>query len=316
MRVSVAMCTYNGARFLPEQLASIHAQTLQPFEMVVCDDGSTDNTPALIEQFASEVSFPVRWIRNERNLGSTKNFEKAISLCTGELIALCDQDDVWVPRKLEALTAAMRDSPDLAGVFSDAFLLNEGGVPRGGTLWNLIHFHKREARLFARDQTFFLTRRPLVTGACFLFRADLRGVFTPIPSEWVHDMWIALCLSTRGGLHPLGEKLIGYRLHSTQQLGVRGLSKAEALRKSKEARVRYQLAGAASYAQAAAKLDQLGADPRSIRYARAKAAHMARRAEILKGGRAARLVYGLPLLRGHFRFGWGPVSYLRDCFHG
>ncbi len=316
MRVSVAMCTYNGARFLPEQLASIRSQTLQPYELVVCDDGSTDSTPALVEEFAQTVSFPVRWIRNERNLGSTKNFEKCIWLCTGELIALCDQDDVWMPSKLEALTGALAEDPSLVGVFSNAALLDESGARRGETLWDSIYFRAREARLFARDQTFFLTRRPLVTGACFLFRTELRDVFTPIPTEWVHDGWIALCLSTRGPLRALGENLIGYRLHTTQQLGVRGISKREALRRGKEARVRFQLESAARHRMAADKLATLGGNAKSIRFARAKAAYMERRARVLAGGRARRILSGLPLLPGHFQFALGPVSYLRDFLHG
>lgn len=316
MRTSIAMCTYNGARFLPEQLASIRAQTLQPFEMVVCDDGSTDETPALIEQFASEASFPVRWVRNERNLGSTKNFEKAISLCTGELIALCDQDDRWRPRKLEVLTAVMGIRPSLVGVFSDADLLDERGEELDGSLWNSIQFKTQDARAFARDQTLFLLQRPLVTGACFLFRSNLRDVFSPIPHEWTHDMWIALCLSTCGSLCALNDKLIAYRLHNTQQLGIRTLTKAEALRRSKEERLLFQTATADRLFQAADKLQRLGATLPSIRYSRRKAAYMKRRAHVLKGSRVSRIVSGLQLLGGHFQFGLGLVSYLRDFLHG
>src|SRR5947208_14214106 len=98
--ISVAMCTYNGERFLKEQLESLAAQTRQPDELVVCDDRSTDSTPHIVEAFARAAPFPVRLEVNDRCLGSTKNFEHAILRCTGALIALSDQDDVWHPEKL------------------------------------------------------------------------------------------------------------------------------------------------------------------------------------------------------------------------
>src|SRR5215470_8302349 len=99
--ISVAMCTYNGARFLAEQLGSLAAQSRLPDELVVCDDGSTDESAEIVKDFARHAPFPVRLEVNEENLGATKNFEKAIGLCRGEVIALSDQDDVWYPKKLE-----------------------------------------------------------------------------------------------------------------------------------------------------------------------------------------------------------------------
>src|SRR5690242_1846918 len=101
LRISVAMCTFNGARFLPEQLESITAQTRLPDELVICDDRSADESLEIIRAFLDRPPFTVRLEINERNLGSTKNFEKAIGLCQGEIIALADQDDVWFPQKLE-----------------------------------------------------------------------------------------------------------------------------------------------------------------------------------------------------------------------
>src|ERR671927_271278 len=102
-KFSVAMCTYNGARFVREQLASIAAQTRPPDELVVCDDCSTDATLECIREFARTAPFPVRVVENEKNAGSTKNFERAVELCEGDFIALADQDDVWLPEKLQRL---------------------------------------------------------------------------------------------------------------------------------------------------------------------------------------------------------------------
>src|SRR5262245_48111587 len=117
---SVAMCTYNGSRYLSAQLDSIGTQTRPPDELMICDDGSVDDTVQLIEKFADSAPFVVRLEVNSANLGSTKNFEKAIQRCKGDLIALADQDDVWLPRKLELLEAEFQRSPNVGLVFSDA----------------------------------------------------------------------------------------------------------------------------------------------------------------------------------------------------
>src|ERR1043166_3411462 len=103
MKLSIALCTYNGAAFLREQLESIAAQTRTPDELVISDDQSTDGTLRLIEEFAETAGFPVRVSVNESNLGTAKNFEKAISLCRGDVIMLSDQDDVWHSDRLESV---------------------------------------------------------------------------------------------------------------------------------------------------------------------------------------------------------------------
>jgi len=102
-KVSVAMCTYNGQRFLHQQLQSLLDQTVRPDELVVCDDGSSDDSLMVVEAFAVSAPFFVRVIRNSQNLGYIRNFEQAISRCTGDLVFLCDQDDVWDRRKIETL---------------------------------------------------------------------------------------------------------------------------------------------------------------------------------------------------------------------
>src|SRR5919199_6162917 len=119
-RVSVAMCTYNGERYLQEQLDSIAAQTCLPDELVVCDDRSSDRTLEIIQIFKSKVSFPVHLHINPENLGTIKNFEKAISLCTGDIIVLSDQDDVWKPHKVETILQAFAKNTKAGYVFSNA----------------------------------------------------------------------------------------------------------------------------------------------------------------------------------------------------
>lgn len=122
MRISVAMATYNGGRFLSEQLESLARQSDLPCELVICDDGSTDETLQVLDRFADHAPFPVRVFHNERNLGFADNFLRAASLCEGEAIAFCDQDDVWLPNKLADTVAAFaRDSATVL-VLQIAFL--------------------------------------------------------------------------------------------------------------------------------------------------------------------------------------------------
>jgi len=133
--VSVALCTYNGARFLDAQLASLAAQTYRPLELVVCDDRSTDDTLAVLAKFASTAPFPVHIVQNEAQLGYKANFKKAARLCRGELVAFCDQDDVWSPAKLEACCERFGD-PDVVLVIHDAAVCDATGTPIGGTVYD------------------------------------------------------------------------------------------------------------------------------------------------------------------------------------
>ena len=140
MKFSVALATYNGARYLPAQLASLAAQTVMPGELVACDDGSTDGTVAVLERFASDAPFPVRLFRNPVNLGSTANFAQAVGLCTGDGIFLCDQDDLWHPHKLARFAAAFDADPAVGLVASDLELIDAGGQDLGRRVWGELPF--------------------------------------------------------------------------------------------------------------------------------------------------------------------------------
>ncbi|WP_287127404.1 glycosyltransferase family 2 protein [Candidatus Cyanaurora vandensis] len=220
--LSVAMCTYNGARYLPEQLASIANQTLLPNEMVICDDASQDQTVAVLREFAQGVPFPVHLHCNPQNLGSTKNFEQAIGRCVGTVIALADQDDRWQPHKLATLDAALRAQPRAGYVFSDANLVDANTQPIGESLWSYVRSNVPKFRHFTpTEQLAVLFQGNIVTGATMALRKQLTPWLFPIPADWVHDAWIALISSALGwyGI-ALSEPLIDYRLHRNQQLGV------------------------------------------------------------------------------------------------
>jgi glycosyltransferase involved in cell wall biosynthesis len=218
--ISVALCTYNGARFLPEQLQSLAAQTRVPDELVVCDDRSTDETPRILEQFKQQVSFPVRLHFNDTNLGSTKNFEKAISLCRCQVIALSDQDDVWHPGKLSSTLEVFENRHNIGAVFSDAELIDQNSQRLAKNLWSGNSFGSREQNRFAdRQELRVLLKHPVVTGATMAFRSGFRNLVLPIPSKQVHDCWIALLIASVSHLAAIRKALILYRKHDAQQIG-------------------------------------------------------------------------------------------------
>ncbi len=229
MRLSVAMCTYNGARYLEEQLDSIRSQTRLPDELIVCDDRSSDQTIAIVSSFASAAPFPVNLVVNDQNLGPSQNFEKALSLCKGDLIALCDQDDYWFPQKLLRQSSILEQDVTVGGVFSDAFLMDGASMRDASRLWHRVGFRLRrhEERHIERTLIERMFKGSVVTGATLMIRAEARNFVLPIAEGWMHDGWIAWMLALYSGIAAVAEPLIAYRIHDAQAAGVRpGLLKA------------------------------------------------------------------------------------------
>jgi glycosyltransferase involved in cell wall biosynthesis len=220
-RISVALCTYNGERFLAQQLASMAEQTRLPDELVVCDDRSTDRTVHMVREFAASAPYPVRIFENEQNLGFAANFERAIQLCDGDLIALCDQDDVWYPIRLERSEQEFNAHPQAGLVFSDADVINDSNQLAGPTLWQRLGFAGRREHDLLAGQYVVLAKHRFVTGATVMFRASLRDRLLPIGEGWIHDEWIALIAAAFSDLRPIGQPLIRYRIHPSQQVGFR-----------------------------------------------------------------------------------------------
>jgi len=219
--ISIAMCTFNGARYLGEQLSSIASQSTLPDELVICDDGSTDDTIRILSAFATQAPFDVRIFVNEDRLGVVKNFEKAISLCRGDIIALSDQDDIWKLHKLARLAEAFQQHPDTAYAFSDAEMVDDLGAPLGYTLWDAVGLRKSLAKFSGPRQLQMLLKKSLVTGATLAFRSSLKDVVLPIPSDWMHDGWIASLGSALSHGVPVSESLLLYRRHAAQACGWR-----------------------------------------------------------------------------------------------
>jgi glycosyltransferase involved in cell wall biosynthesis len=221
VNASVAMCTFNGARFLAEQLCSIASQTFVPAELVICDDASTDGSISVIRDFSRHALFPVRLFQNKTRLGPAKNFEKAIQLCKGEIIFLCDQDDVWQPYKIERMIDALDKNPQAIYAFSNAEMIDELGKPLGQTLWDAVDLSRRLETFLGAGQLEILLKHNIVTGATMAFRSSFRDVALPISTDWMHDHWIVLLGSALSSGIPVAEPLLKYRRHATQVCGWR-----------------------------------------------------------------------------------------------
>lgn len=224
--ISVALCTYNGSKYLNQQLRSIALQTRKVDEVVICDDGSSDNTLEIIEHYSKEVNFPVYVFQNQTNLGSTKNFERCLTLCNGDYIFLSDQDDAWYPDKVEKIMQVFEGQPTIDVVFSNAMIMNGNSNPIGQTIWDEIEFTPELQNKWKNGKAHeILYNNFVVTGATMAVRKSALSNSMPFPThikDFIHDAWMALWYSLGNAITFIEEPLMYYRIHESQQVGFGG----------------------------------------------------------------------------------------------
>ncbi|MEE2906869.1 MAG: glycosyltransferase family 2 protein [Planctomycetota bacterium] len=217
--LSVVLCTCNGEAWLEEQLASIEAQTLQPDELVVGDDASQDATFGILQTFARHSNFPVHIARHEPALGVVDNFEVTLSRARGRYVALSDQDDTWLPDRLERsvadVKAAEGDGSRPVLVHSDLLLVNAEGQ---GTGQRFMATRGLDGHI--DDPLGVLLRHNLVTGCTVTCNQSLIQKARPFPERLVmHDWWLALVAAALGEVRVLDEPTVRYRQHGGNQVG-------------------------------------------------------------------------------------------------
>jgi hypothetical protein len=223
--ISVALATYNGARFLPAQLESMAAQDRRPDEIVIGDDQSTDDTAQVVQRFAAAHDIPVRWQRNATRLGTSANFDSVVRRCQGDLVVFSDQDDVWLPHRLSRTVRAFAEDPQSSYVFCDGALIDDQGRPLQGTVFSAGPVEPWERRQFQQGQAAqlqLLLRHNLTAGATLAVRRSALARILPFEPGWMHDYYIVLALSALGHGTLLDEPLIQYRRHGEQQISVAG----------------------------------------------------------------------------------------------
>lgn len=228
--VSVALCTYNGARYLEQQLQSLSAQTHAALEIVAVDDGSTDGTVELLQSHSMHEP-RLRVFVNPANLGLKRNFEKALSLCQGAFISPCDQDDIWAPEKTAVLLAAIGTH---AMAYCDSELIDDDARPLGvrvSDIRRLGPIHSAAPFAFGN----------CVSGHAMLFRQSLLARAMPIADGFFHDWWLAAVAASQGGVVYADRCLVQYRQHEGSVTDIRShrprnaaASRGRRLRRSRE----------------------------------------------------------------------------------
>lgn len=224
--VSVALCTWNGRRWLPTFLDSLATQERLPDELVVQDDCSDDGSVDLLETFAATAPFPVRIEANRSRIGSTANFAAALGRCRGRMIALADQDDIWYPSKMRRLVDELTSDPTVTLVFSDADLIGEDGRMLHRRLWEtrLVDRTLRNHTVVPEE---LFARRAVTTGCTMVVRRRAAEAALPFPAElddaaapMRHDRWLSLVAAAVGTVRALPDPLLAFRVHPNQETGV------------------------------------------------------------------------------------------------
>lgn len=215
--ISVAMTTYNGEKYIEDQLRSILNQTLQVNEIIICDDGSTDQTANIILNFNdSRIVF----IRNQENLGYIENFYKAISLTTGDYIFLADQDDIWKPDKAAKILGHMKKTGACAVCTSFELIDGDGKRIEDCDCFSMDPFIKRFKGNVATLSTIRLSFGNVAQGCTYCFTKSVREAYLRIHNqEVIHDLQIMIIASCMGEVHLLNQKLIEYRIHGNNSIG-------------------------------------------------------------------------------------------------
>ena len=210
--LSVCMATYNGEQFVIRQLDSVLKQLNRQDEVIVVDDGSKDNTVQVIKNHFGDL---VQVYVNESNLGPIKSFEKAISLAKGDILFLCDQDDVWEDNKVESVLAAFEEQrADL--VLHDAYVV-DGSLQIINPSWNDFNRNNINQGIFGN------ILKNAYTGAFMAFKKELVPLILPFPKEIeMHDQWIALvCMLKKKKIVFLDTPLVKYVRHGGNVTGMK-----------------------------------------------------------------------------------------------
>lgn len=214
--VSIAVCTYNGEQYLRPQLDSLVQQRYKNLEIIVADDCSSDGTIAILEEYQSKYPF-FKYYQNTTNLGYRKNFESVVSKCTGEYIALCDQDDIW---DLDKIHVQVEQIGDAALIYHDSAFIDAQGSDMHRKLSDIL-------TLYQGKSPFPFILFNCVSGHALLFKRSLLPEVLPFDENIYHDRWIAFVASLKGGIKLIPEALVQYRQHASSETDILRLKTAK-----------------------------------------------------------------------------------------
>lgn len=219
--ISIAMTTYNGAQFVQAQLRSILEQTRQPDEIIICDDGSRDDTVNIIRHvMETSGTDRIRLVENEENLGYIRNFYKAISLTKGDYIFLADQDDIWHREKLEKSLAIM-ERTGAAAICTRSRLIDRNGQEMDGNAFIVSVLLTRLKEELGPVRFFDLVIENVAQGCTYCFTKEVRAKYLALNSrQLIHDYQIMFIASLVGKVYACAEPMIDYRIHGSNSAGL------------------------------------------------------------------------------------------------
>ncbi|MBR2043819.1 MAG: glycosyltransferase family 2 protein [Clostridia bacterium] len=230
MKISVAMATYNGMRFIEKQLDSIREQFLLPDEVIICDDCSTDGTADFINEYIERYSlFGWKLFRNSENLGFKRNFLLALSKTQGDIVFLCDQDDLWQRDKTEKMSRIMEQNSGIFALSSSFTFINENDteINKSGEALNhgLINIKNAKSSLISVPLRVAMHSN-ISPGCTAVVRKELINLFCEkSDSVLPHDWEINIVAAAKQGLYFLNQSLSFYRIHSSNALGLDSAAK-------------------------------------------------------------------------------------------
>ena len=222
LTVSIALATYNGGRYIKEQLDSYSKQQRLPDEVIVSDDGSTDDTIAIVDAWKQTVPFEVRLVTNLGEHGHTGNFYNAIANCTGDCILISDQDDFWLDTHISSLAACFEQDPNLLALASDSNCVDEQLNELGYRL-SAAQRATSVVRNFGSFPSYVpfnqVLRVHFAFGHGMAIRRGLVELSSPLSKNWGHDCWLFLIAALMGRASYVNMPLTLYRQHATQTCG-------------------------------------------------------------------------------------------------
>lgn len=221
--VSIALCTYNGKEFLAAQLDSLLLQDYGNIEIVAVDDCSADGTWDILREYAAN-DHRLKTHRNKHNLGHSLNFERAISLCTGDYIALSDQDDLWEPGKITRLMSCIDGH---VMIYHDSDFVDANGKRMGNKTMS------SQCRMYDGKSSLPVILANCIHGHAILFNSKLRDYLFPFSNNFSHDWAIAYAAFNIGSVKYLPEVLVHYRQHQNSVTDYLEQRKKQPARKSR-----------------------------------------------------------------------------------
>lgn len=231
MDISVVMATYNGEKYVKQQLDSVINQTRKPDELIIVDDGSKDNTVKIINKVLQDTKIKYKLIIHAKNQGVTRTFQEAITQASSEYIMICDQDDVWKANKIEQTIGAIKK--DITMVVCDATLVDADLKPIGKSMFQYIGLplalNDYYTTLYSKQMMLMSLKRNYVTGMCMAGKRSVILKAFPFPETMTYDAWLAWNLANEGQTVFINEELVFYRQHDRNVVGTR--KNKESLRK-------------------------------------------------------------------------------------